>query len=75
MDKPTIDVISALIGCAWGRSIGAHGYDVSPCPGKATDVIVLHNPHSDPGFPNIVELRLCAIHGKFVRQHTDSHAP
>jgi hypothetical protein len=65
--------LQQMLGCAWGHIIGAEGYDVSPCPKSATDVVIVHNPHSNPEFPDEVVLKLCDVHREIVLSHTDAH--
>lgn len=63
--EPT-ELIQALIGCSWGRKVGADD-DLEPCPDQAVRLAVLY----DEG--KAVEVRLCPKHMSRIMEDSEPH--
>lgn len=49
------ELVEALLGCSWGRTIGTAD-DFDPCPEQAVRIVVLHAGDKQR------EVRMCAAH-------------
>lgn len=61
-----VEMVSHLLGCAWGRSISAPG-DQERCNEQAKTIVILHDGNKT------AEFKLCDKHRDRVFQETDPH--
>lgn len=61
------DIVQALTGCGWGRTIHT-AHDDEPCAKQAQRIVVLHSGEHE------IQVRLCLDHLDVVTKLTDPHA-